>query len=268
MKRLTLLALALTAFAACGQHDTYYGENGEPCLDTGTVQLLLPSGAPIETSACLCTDSLILMEGDIVLPEDAALPPLRGTITIGRLWADGVVPYQLSAELPNRIKTNIQEAIAHWQEKTKIRFVPYDSKRDADYIVFIKHASATTGASNVGNYHGKQYIRLGSQTSRAVAIHEIGHSLGLFHEQSRPDRDQYVTIKWDNIRVKHQGNFKIKGEAVGPYDFHSRMHYPPTTFARNRNKPTIVPKDPANQIENDGWLSPGDIQAVNTLYHF
>ena len=47
---------------------------------------------------------------------------------------------------------------------------------------------------------GNQTLSLGSDCYYPeVIIHEFIHAFGFGHEQSRPDRDQYVEIMWDNI---------------------------------------------------------------------
>ena len=54
--------------------------------------------------------------------------------------------------------------------------------------------------ADVGKKGDRQYVTLGQGCSdTSVIIHEIGHVVGFWHEQNRPDRDKYVDILWDNI---------------------------------------------------------------------
>ena len=75
--------------------------------------------------------------------------------------------------------------------------------------------------------------------------HEFIHALGAYHVQSRSDRDDFVEIKWDNIKEAQKHNFKKQSKALTygiPYDPLSIMHYEYNSFAIDRSKPTIVSK--------------------------
>ena len=55
--------------------------------------------------------------------------------------------------------------------------------------------------SNIGRTGGKQNISIGEGCeSKGVVMHELFHALGRWHEQSRPDRDMFVTVHKENIK--------------------------------------------------------------------
>lgn len=61
-------------------------------------------------------------------------------------------------------------------------------------------------------------------------MHELGHALGFFHEQARPDRDRFVKVLWQNVQQKEKYNFKKATPQMTvsfnkPYDYASIMHY-------------------------------------------
>lgn len=64
--------------------------------------------------------------------------------------------------------------------------------------------------------------------------HEFLHAIGLYHEMNRPDRDDYITILWDNIEKNGHSQFRkcSNCQTFGvPYDGRSIMHYPAGMFA-------------------------------------
>ncbi len=93
------------------------------------------------------------------------------------------------------------------------------------------------------------------------------HTLGIHHEQSRPDRDQYVIIHFDNIMDGIEVNFVLFPDAdtaLTPYDFGSVMHYSGRAASKN-GQLTIETKDPAmqNVIGQRSAISEQDQKAIN-----
>ena len=93
--------------------------------------------------------------------------------------------------------------------------------------------------------------------------------MGVWHEQSRPDRDQYVTINEGNIAEGRAGNFnKYTTNSVDSlgiqYDYSSVMHYGRTAFSTGGE--TITPTDDTAVIGQRNGPSVSDILQVRLLY--
>ena len=105
-------------------------------------------------------------------------------------------------------------------------------------------------------------------------IHEVAHTLGFWHEHSRPDRDSSVDIMWSNIVPGREQNFnKMNYSQVdsrgAEYDYNSIMHYGPYSFSKGSNLPTIVVKNTSSEIITMGQrsrLSYLDITQAKRMY--
>lgn len=194
------------------------------------------------------------------------------------LWPAGIVPFEFDSNLMKpanaTLLRNVQDAIDFWDNNTNLQFV-----RSSDFPVFIRFTEDSgisgRGESRIGRApSGSQSIKLKSTASRATVIHEIGHAVGLWHEQARADRDTFIEVLFANILSGLEHNFDKHmddGIDFGPYDPTSRMHYSSTQFGRRdpltgRPLTTIRSRIPGVIINPNDVLSPLDIAGINRLY--
>jgi hypothetical protein len=222
---------------------------------TGEVRTaLIETVEGIETVSYELIDDYMVHEGDIILGRvGGGFTAQSATLKTGT-WQ--------GPNLPN--KQRITDAVKHWASRTDVQLVPRTNQKD--YVVFEDDGKGCY--SYIGRRGGRQTVSLAKNCSTGSAIHEIGHAVGLFHEQSRQDRDRYVTVLYNNIQSGKESNFdkyrSTSGRDVGKFDFDSIMIYGTDFFSRN-GKPTLVHKDGSKLNAQRSVLSQGDLGGVAKL---
>jgi Astacin (Peptidase family M12A) len=266
-----------------------------------------------------------VVEGDIVIGRSDGpgyFPPVVPDYVRGQRtrWGNGVAPYVVPYVIDSSAgdyEPTIRQAISAWESKS-IRFVKLSGSPDwksENYVKFIsgpvdkEHRVCQSNSLGIKERRSDEpneedninVVQVaGCGQNWGYIAHEIGHVLGLGHEQSRSDRDKFITVLWGNIKDSPppdiDGYRKQYCQVIWDqqtlqkttYDFDSIMHYPVDGFSKdppdkscekeevyNRkhqclafepkpDKAPLWPKSP--NIGQRDHLSKGDIEAVNTLY--
>uniref|UniRef100_A0AAF5D0F4 Metalloendopeptidase n=1 Tax=Strongyloides stercoralis TaxID=6248 RepID=A0AAF5D0F4_STRER len=186
-----------------------------------------------------------------------------------RRWPNGEIPYTLSSKYGSYAKSIIAKAMDEYHRKTCIRFVPRNSIKHVDYIYIHPDDGCY---SLVGRVGGRQPLSLDSGCIQTgTIVHELMHTVGFFHEQSRNDRDKYIKIIWQNVMNGADDQFEKYGINVidnlnEPYDYNSIMHYGPYAFSAN-GKRTISPYHAnSERMGQRIEFSSIDLRKINKLY--
>jgi hypothetical protein len=219
-----------------------------------------------------------IMVGDMILLPDRRRSPDKSEVRAGfnlpvyeaRLWEFGIIPVAFEPGMPQAGKDKFYAACSMWASAGVICM-----PRIAEPTYIRVQTSADGCWSKVGmQEYGAQALNLqdpGCWSADTIA-HEIGHAFGMMHEQSRPDRDSYVRILWENIEAGQEHNFDIEvnGLKIGPYDFTSLMHYARSDFAKSSDLDTILPRAGyesfASTMGKVTAPSSGDVNAMTFMY--
>ncbi|MFK7860653.1 MAG: M12 family metallopeptidase [Granulosicoccus sp.] len=228
--------------------------------------VLVFSAAPL-----LAAQKITLSEGDILV----ATGPTARAIALpadSQIWAAGIVPYTIDPALSANSINAITTAIERWNEVGGITLLPLAEVSDltsSPVDDFVRFVGGDYCASWVGRRGGEQEVWIAPYCPSGSVMHEIGHLLGLEHEHTRPDRDQYIEIHWDNIEPDKRHNFDVApsgSRLPGAYDYDSIMHYGSHNFSSNGSATITAIGDSARPIGQRSSPSTGDLQAIAQLY--
>jgi len=186
-------------------------------------------------------------------------------------WPQRRVTYQLHNYLDNKEKNLVRTTLRGLQAKLDncLQFVETSSGKR----IYVKNNLG--GCYSMVGFQDQPTqdlsLQRGGCMSAGIIEHEFLHAIGLFHHQSRSDRDNYVRIIWEHIPTDKRHNFKkYTTEMINhynlPYDYRSIMHYGGKDFGAGRMTIQTLDSRYQNIIGQRKGVSDTDIAMVKKMY--
>lgn len=211
-------------------------------------------------------DSVVRI-GDIYVPKNRS-----GMMELFK-WPNGEIPFRFADDYPEEFRDPVRKAVEVFSDITCMKVYEADNPT-GDHVIVRDNAGCTSMVGRCKDCIGFQSLSLSQECIYDAAIqHEFMHAAGLQHEQSRPDRDDYITINWDNLKDRRDATFSKTDRVVkeqnrpSPYDYYSVMHYEYYYGAKDFMVPVMSAKDPKyRNIGTRNIITELDKQKLQSMY--
>ena len=153
-------------------------------------------------------------------------------------------------------RSEFEGAIYIWQKVANLKFIQRTTQ--PNFIIVTNDGVGSPSDSYVGMIDRPQLLRINTGFPQMDWAHELGHAMGMIHEQQRSDRDTYVKINWENFTAASlangyaAANYGILTNSIniGNYDYDSIMEYPTVdgNVARTNGNPTACSDPSCSEI--------------------
>ncbi|KFB40765.1 AGAP001932-PA-like protein [Anopheles sinensis] len=217
-----------------------------------------------------------LVGGDMRLPRPRFANALAGSPDAPYRWPNATVVYSIDGTFNSSELGFINGAMREFERYTCVKF--RRRRLDPEELAYVSIDNTDAGCwSDVGRGVGRTFVNLqpGCANSLTTPVHELMHTLGFYHEHNRLDRDQYVTILYENMI--HDDSLRMNFDLVNPantttfnvpYDLGSIMHYKRDAFSvRNSGLDTMRPRVRwEGEIGQGATLTWYDALLINIMY--